>query len=194
MDILTVVLIVLVVAAIWAVAELALTMRRARSSADNLDKTISALNDTVAEARPAISKLDGVIDDLGPVVKKLDPLADQASVAVEALTNDLIEINGALRNVSDVTGAAAGTATAISGVAESASGAVSRLLNRRSGEPKALEHTAKPEEALEPAEAAGEEPAPAGKHYFTYSDDAPAAPAASAADEAPADDAPAAHE
>ena len=137
MDFMQVVLIVLVLVGIWAVAEIAMTVRRARQSVDTLDKTVGEVNDAIAEARPVISKLDGVLDDLGPALSQVEPLLKQATVAVEALSADLVEVNGVLRDVSAVSGAASSASNAVTGLADAASEKVHKLFAK----PRKPEHT-----------------------------------------------------
>lgn len=43
-------LLLLAVAGVWAIAELALTLRKTRNVVDSLDKTVNDLNNTIAEA------------------------------------------------------------------------------------------------------------------------------------------------
>ena len=81
MEPIQIVLIVLVAAGIWAVVELALTIRRARTTVDTLDKTMNEVNEAIGEARPVIAKLDGVVDDLQPALSQVEPLLTQGSVA-----------------------------------------------------------------------------------------------------------------
>lgn len=130
MEPLQILLIVLVIAAIWAVVELALTIRRARSSVDTIDKTVDEVNEMLAETRPVVSKLDGVIDDLQPAITQVEPLLKSANVAVDALTSNLVEVEAVVRDVSTVTGAAASAGNAVSGAADSASAAVQRLFGK----------------------------------------------------------------
>ena len=181
-DILTIVLAVLAVAGIWAVVELALTFRRLRGTADAVDKTLSDINANVGqvvdEARPVIAKLDGALDDLAPAVAEVEPLIKKGNVALDALSADLIEVNGVLRDVSSVTGTVSGVTDAVSGVGEAASGAVSRLLGRRGAaapQERTLEGgSPEPDAADEPASHAAQdacdEPAAAGKSYYVYAD------------------------
>ena len=63
-----IVLLVLAVAGVWVVIELALTLRKTRSVVDSLDKTVSDLNNTLAEAQPVVAKLDGAVDELTPAL------------------------------------------------------------------------------------------------------------------------------
>ncbi|MBS7126628.1 MAG: hypothetical protein KH064_05590 [Collinsella sp.] len=50
-------LLLLAVAGVWAIAELALTLRKTRNVVDSLDKTVNDLNNTIAEAQPVVARL-----------------------------------------------------------------------------------------------------------------------------------------
>lgn len=193
MDSLHILLVLLVIAGIWAVIELALTIRRARTTVDSLDKTMGEVNDMLAETRPVVAKLDGAIDELQPALTQVEPLLKSANVAVDALTSNLIEVEAVVRDVSTVTGAAANAGNAVSGVADSASEAVQKLLGKfKPGSPdpeRALNEGAdSSREAVltsAPEDAPAEAPAP---RYYTYDSEPSSAPSeaeAAAADSVP---------
>ncbi|MBQ1840094.1 MAG: hypothetical protein II128_02015, partial [Atopobiaceae bacterium] len=58
---LSILLLVLAVAGIWAVVELALTLRKARTT---LDEVSHSATEAMDQATPVIAKLDGVVDEL----------------------------------------------------------------------------------------------------------------------------------
>lgn len=196
MDPLHILLVLLVIAGIWAVIELALTIRRARTTVDSLDKTMGEVNDMLAETRPVVAKLDGAIDELQPALTQVEPLLKSANVAVDALTSNLIEVEAVVRDVSAVTGAAANAGNAVSGVADSASEAVQKLLGKfKPGSPdpeRALNEGAdSSREAVStsaPGDAPAEAPAPAPR-YYTY-DSEPSSSAPSEAETAAANSVP----
>ena len=196
MDPLHILLVLLVIAGIWAVIELALTIRRARTTVDSLDKTMGEVNDMLAETRPVVAKLDGAIDELQPALTQVEPLLKSANVAVDALTSNLIEVEAVVRDVSTVTGAAANAGNAVSCVADSASEAVQKLLGKfKPGSPdpeRALnEGSDSSREAVStsaPEDAPAEAPAPAPR-YYTY-DSEPSSVAPSEAETAAADSVP----
>lgn len=196
MDPLHILLVLLVIAGIWAVIELALTIRRARTTVDSLDKTMGEVNDVLAETRPVVAKLDGAIDELQPALTQVEPLLKSANVAVDALTSNLIEVEAVVRDVSAVTGAAANAGNAVSGVADSASEAVQKLLGKfKPGSPdpeRALNEGAdSSREAVltsAPEDAPAEAPAPAPR-YYTY-DSEPSSAAPSEAEAAAVDSVP----
>lgn len=49
-------LLVLAIPGVWAIVELALTLRKTRNVVDSLDKTVNDLNNTIAEAQPGGGK------------------------------------------------------------------------------------------------------------------------------------------
>lgn len=123
-------LLVLAVAGVWAVVELALTLRKTRTVVDSLDKTVSDLNNTLAEAQPVVAKLDGAVDELTPALAQMEPLLKSSKTAVDALTSNLVEVEAVVRDISEVTGSMAEASNAVSSVTDSAAGAVQKLFNK----------------------------------------------------------------
>lgn len=175
MEPMQIVLILLAAAGVWAVVELALTLRHTRGVVDSFDKTMEQLNNTIEEARPMVAKLDGVVDELQPAVAQIEPLLKQANNAVEALSADLIEVNGVLRDVSAVSGVASSASNAVSGIADAASDKVQKFLGKaRNPQDAATEHvlTEQASEGLEPKvkpEASTEHSH--ARQYFTYDEE-----------------------
>lgn len=180
MDPLQIVLIVVAVAAVWALVELALLARRGRDAVGNLDRAVSDINDTLAEAKPVIAKLDDTLEELQPAVQRVEPLLASANVAVDALSANLVEVEAVVRDVSSFTGTAVNAKHAARGVADSASDAVQRLLGKRRGRDAAPERAigegdasaASPavDDAAKGAPADSPETPAASNQYFTYGD------------------------
>ena len=116
-------LLLLAVAGVWAVVELALTLRKTRTVVDSLDKTVTDLNNTIAEAQPVVAKLDGAVDELTPALAQMEPLLKSSNTAVDALTSNLVEVEAVVRDISEVTGSMAEASNAVSSVTDSAAGA-----------------------------------------------------------------------
>lgn len=123
-------LLLLAVAGVWAVIELALTLRKTRTAVDSLDKTVSDLNNTLAEAQPVVAKLDGAVDELTPALAQVEPLLKSSKTAIDALTSNLVEVEAVVRDISEVTGSVAEASNAVSSVTDSAAGAVQKLFNK----------------------------------------------------------------
>ena len=103
--ILPIVLIVLVLVGIWAVVEIALTMRTARREVEQVS---ASAREVVEQAQPVVAKLDGIMDELEPAAKRVTPLLEKTEAAVGEATGSLDRLNAILDDVSSVSGAAAG--------------------------------------------------------------------------------------
>lgn len=173
MEPLQIILIVLALAGIWAVAELAIALRRARTTMGRVDRAVDGLNEAIAETRPVIAKLDGALDDLQPAMSRVEPLLESANVAVDALSANLVEVEAVVRDVSQISGAAASAGSAVSDAAGSASDAVQRLLGRvRGGGKPALDQPdGDPQVPDSDAATADELPEEGARAYFTYGED-----------------------
>lgn len=130
MDPLTIVLVILVVAAIWAVIELALFLRRTRKSvADVTD----SLNQTIVEFQPTVAKLDGIVDELGSSSKQLEPILEKASTTVDLVNVNLVRTESVLADVNTATNTAASLTTTASAAAGNAANAVAGVVNKVAG-------------------------------------------------------------
>jgi len=173
---LTLLLLVLVAAGVWAVVELALTIRKARTSVDQITRSA---NETIEQVQPIIAKADGVMDEIQPALKRVDPLMEQAGVVVDEATISLDKVNAILTDVSSVSGTAANVTTAVDQVATNAASGVNDVINRLRG--KAPEGTARIAAGREeapvaqdaPQEAAPKHAVPQDDNYITYGDPAP---------------------
>ena len=176
MEPLQIVLILLAAAGVWAVVELALVIRGLRSTIDGLNKTVDEVNGLVEEAQPIIGKLDETVENLQPAINELDPLLVKVGDCVDAVTADLLEVNGMLRDVSEVTGNVSSASSVVSDIADAASGTVQRVFGKKpaasapertlvdAGGPAALEGDG------EAASGEGAVPSAApNSRYFTYS-------------------------
>lgn len=123
-------LLLLAVAGVWAIVELALTLHKTRTVVDSLDKTVTDLNNTIAEAQPVVAKLDGAVDELTPALAQVEPLLKSSKTAIDALTSNLVEVEAVVRDISEVTGSMAEASNAVSSVTDSAAGAVQKLFNK----------------------------------------------------------------
>ena len=88
--ILTCVYIVVGLALIWFVVELALTMRKVRS--------------TVQDLEPTLDNVEKMVTDLQPTITKVDPLMDRVTLTVDSVNLELMRVDGILENVTKITG------------------------------------------------------------------------------------------
>ena len=100
MEPLTIVLIVLGIAAIWAIAELAMTLRKARTT---LDEVSHSATEAIDQTTPIIAKLDGVVDELQPTLKSMPSLVEKVEVTVDEANVALGAMGGILGDVSSAT-------------------------------------------------------------------------------------------
>ena len=167
---LNILLVVLVAVAVWAVVELALTIRKTRASVEEVTRTA---NETIEQVQPIIAKIDGAVDDIQPSIKQVDPMVDQANAALGEANESLRKLNVILGDVSAVSGTAAGAADVVNQVtnaaADAANGLVSKITGVRSGSPSTLSEGGDAPAAIEaprPKHAATSEGP--GSGYVTY--------------------------
>ena len=119
MDALTIVLILLVLAVIWLVVELVLTVRRARPVLDAAEKAVKDADDLVAQAKPVVAHVDEVVTAARPGAEQVTPVLAQTSSAIEALSDDLRRLDAILGDVSRISKTAGNATTAVGDAAES---------------------------------------------------------------------------
>ena len=166
---LNIALVVLVAAAIWAIVELALTIRKARTTIDEL--TVTA-NETIGQAQPIIGKVDGLMDDIQPSVKELQPLLEQLGTTLEEANGSLGHVNSILGDVSSVGETATSVTDTVKNVATTAANGVAAAVNRITGRAAAKSAALVEATAQAPVEEDPISAAPADNGYVTYGSDA----------------------
>ncbi len=127
MDILSIILIVLVGVAIWAVAEMAILIRKARASIDEITRSAT---EAIDQATPVITKLDGVVDDLQPALREVTPLVEKTTAAIDEATVSLDKINGILGDVGSATHGVAGVGESASRIVNTATSAAVGVVSK----------------------------------------------------------------
>lgn len=122
-DPLKILLFLLVFAGIWAVSELALTLRKTRTT---LDEVSHSATEAIDQATPIIAKLDGVVDELQPALREVTPMVDQANTLLGELNTGMGSLNGILTDVNSAT-------RGVAGVGESATRIVNTATNAAVG-------------------------------------------------------------
>lgn len=130
MDYLNIALIVLVLVAVWAVVEVALTVRSARK---NIDEVSASANEVIAQAQPIVAKLDGMVDELEPAVKQMPAVAVKANVAMDSANASLNSMNAILADVSTVSGTAAGVTETVNDAVQGAASSVAKAVKKVTG-------------------------------------------------------------
>jgi len=127
-------LIVLVIAGVWLVVELALTIKRARGVVDTLDTTVADLNtsvnDTISNIQPVIKRLDTTVDNLQPTIQEVQPLLNKAGGTIDALSQNLLRLEEIVSDVSSVTSTAANATVATNDLASNATNVANSVLTR----------------------------------------------------------------
>ena len=134
MNYLDIALIVLALVGIWAVIEVALTVRGARKS---IDEVASTANEVIAQTQPIVAKLDGMVDELQPAVKDVPALMEKANTALDSANESLASVNAILDDVASVSGTAAGVTEAVNGAVSGAANAVAGVVGKIAGGRKA---------------------------------------------------------
>lgn len=130
MEPLQIALIVLVVAGIWTIVELALTLRKTRSA---VEEVTHSAHEAIEQVQPIIAKADGMVDDLQPSMKHVNPMLLKATTSVDLLNANLAELDGILSDISNVSGAASNATIAAGEVVGHATSAAAGLVNKITG-------------------------------------------------------------
>lgn len=157
MEPLEIALLVLVVVGVWALVELALTIRKTRNQVEDLSGSVT---DTLAEIKPVVQKLDGVADELEASSKQLDPLMEKAGTTLDAASLSLIHLDGILQDVETVTGAGAAVSDTVSKFAGTAAQTAADAVRKIAGKDEQARLEAKDTPAKQ------QEKVP--EHYYTY--------------------------
>lgn len=178
MEPLNILLIVLAIAAVWAVVELALTLRQARAT---LDEVSHSATEAIDQTTPIITKLDGVVDELQPALREVTPLVEKVGVTLDVANTSLGTVNGILGDVSSATHGVAGVGESASRIVNTATSAAVGVVSKVAslggitipeGQnliAKKGESTDESEPAVEPAPSAPVDDEPVSKGgYVTY--------------------------
>ena len=186
MNYLDIALIVLALVGIWAVIEVALTVRGARTS---IDEVASTANEVIAQTQPIVAKLDGMVDELQPAVKDVPALMEKANTALDSANESLASVNAILDDVASVSGTAAGVTEAVNGAVSGAASAVAGVVGKIAGGRKSCA-PAQISEGAAPASLEGvtvPEPAERPARTVSYVDYDAVAPAADSAEKPESD-------
>lgn len=101
-----VIFIILGIALIWMLVELVLTVRKARSTIDDVHGQVKASLENVEE----------ITASLKPVAAKIDPLVERLSLTVDAANLEIMRLDRILEDVGEVTDGMSNAVTAIDAV------------------------------------------------------------------------------
>ena len=88
-------IVALLLVLVWAVVELALTLRSSRKAVNHavekIDGTLDDVSSVLSDAQPVIQRLDGITERVGAsFCSAMEPLLDKVGTAVDALSVDLV--------------------------------------------------------------------------------------------------------
>ena len=101
--ILPIVYIVVGAGLIWFVVELALTVRKARTTVGEVQEQLE----------PTLANGKKMTDDIAPVTARVDPLVDRVALTVDAANLEIMRVDQILEDVSQVTGSVTKTMDAV---------------------------------------------------------------------------------
>lgn len=152
----SVVLVVLAAAGVWAVVEIALLLRISRRAVEQAAKSVSesgAKIEALADrAVPLIEHADQVVSQAGPALGDVRPLLDRVGNAVETLNTDLEHVSDILGDAARITGAASNATTAVEGATSAVAGKFRGLFGKKGAASAAAETPALQEPRAESGE------------------------------------------
>lgn len=117
---LPVVYVVVGVALVWLVVELAVTMRRTRKTVVEVQKqvepVIASVERITAELEPTVANVKAITAQLEPTVAKVDPLLDRVTLTVDAANLEIMRVDQILEDVTQITGSVSSTLDTVDAV------------------------------------------------------------------------------
>lgn len=118
--ILPIVYIVVGAALIWFVIELVMTIRKARSTVNSVQKQLEPTLDTVQK----------ITANIEPVTAKVDPLVERVSLTVDAANLEILRVDQILEDASKITGSISNTLDSVDTVTNAPIEFVNSVTNR----------------------------------------------------------------
>ena len=88
---------VIAVVLVWLLIEVVVTLRKARTSLDNVEKNLDS----------AVNDLNTITTEITPALKKVDPLLDRVQLSVDALNMEILRVDDIMNDVKIMSGSAA---------------------------------------------------------------------------------------
>ena len=100
---LPIVYIIVGAALVWFVIELAITLRKVRTTVTDMKKQLD----------PTLENVDKMVAELQPTMSKVDPLVDRFTLTVDSVNLELMRVDGILEDVSKISGSVSKTVDAV---------------------------------------------------------------------------------
>lgn len=97
---LPVVYIIVGVALVWFVVELALTFRKTRQTVAEVNQTVNELHEQI---KPTLDHVEKITAQIEPAASKVDPLVDRVSLTVDAANLEIMRVDQILEDVTQIT-------------------------------------------------------------------------------------------
>ncbi len=101
--VLPIVYVVVGIALVWFVVELVLTVRKTRSTVEDMKKQLD----------PTLESVQRMTKALEPAVDKVDPLVDRVSLTVDAANLEIMRLDSILEDVGEITDSASNAVGAV---------------------------------------------------------------------------------
>lgn len=115
--IIRIILAVLALAGVWAVIEIALTLRKVRQAVgeatDVLSDVKGSVNTLVTELQPVIGHVDEVVVQATPAVGNIVPVLGNTATTIDTLNSNLERVEDILSDASKLTGAASSASASV---------------------------------------------------------------------------------
>lgn len=117
---LPVVYVVVGIALVWALIELVMTLRKARTTVDTIQKqiepTLASVDRITTELEPVVANVKQITDQIQPAVSKVDPMLERVSLTVDAVNLEMMRVDQILEDVSQITDSVAKTVDTVDAV------------------------------------------------------------------------------
>lgn len=115
------------IALIWFVAELAITVRKARGTIDDLKKDLDPI---ITNANDLLDSVNGIVESVRPAIDKVDPLVGKVNLTVDAANLEIMRVDQILEDVTQITDSLSSATTAVDKVAQAPVSAVEGFSKR----------------------------------------------------------------
>lgn len=166
--VISVAVIVLIAAGVWALVEGALTLRRVRTTTKSLEDSSEQI---VRTLDPILQRADRILADIEPVAARLDTTLETTQESLAAAHTAVDQINGILADVSSVSGMASTVTGAVSSAAERVAQVfVGKHMPPAPDQVLPSQDTAALASSHDNGEAEDTEDVSASEHYVNYTD------------------------
>ena len=119
--VLPVVYVVVGIALVWVLVELVMTLRKARTTVDAIQKqvepTLVNVERLTGELEPVVENVKQITEQIQPAIGKVDPLVERVSLTVDAVNLEMMRVDQILEDVTQITDSVSKTLDTVDTVA-----------------------------------------------------------------------------